>query len=210
LAIPYLFLDPAITDPFAQYRQINAFGGPNHAEDGKWRYSVFEDASLAAERRANTMLYGAGIGLTVCLAALFMLLQLQLITPPSSSSPPQSPTQQPNRQPLGKRRQAAILLGTTTAVFTMRPPTDAPSRTAGIVAFACAGASLVASLISVVRLRQLSSSTHHFEASNPFSDFLPAVARGGESIVVLNVRAAFSPASTLPSPIAPPSSSSVP
>jgi hypothetical protein len=204
-AIFYLFLDPAITDPFAQYRQINAFGGPNHARDGQWRYSVFEDASLAAERRANAMLYGSSIGVTVCLTALFVLLQLRLI-PSSPSSPPQSP----NRQRFGKHRQAAVVLGTTTALLTMRPPTDSPSRAAGFVALVCAGTSLVASGIAIARLWRLSSSTDHFgTAGSFFGDFLPAPARDGESIIVLNLRSAFSPKSSLPSPIAP-SSTSVP
>jgi len=201
----YLFLDPVITDPFEQYRQINAFGGPNHARDGQWRYSIFEDASLAAERRANAMLYGSGIGVTVCLTALFVLLQLQLI--PSSSSLPPQPS---NRQRLGKHRQAAVVLGTTTALLTMRPPTDSPTRAAGFVALICAGASLFASGIAVARLWRLSSSTHHFgTAGSFFSDFLPIPARDGESIVLLNLRSAFSPKSSVPSPIAP-SSTSVP
>ena len=204
----YLFPDPAITDPFAQYRQINAFGGPNHAKDGQWTYSVFEDAALTAERRANTMLFGAGLGLTVCLTALFMLFQLQLI--PSPPSPPsQSPNQQLTHQRFGKHRQAAIMLGTTTAFLTMRPPTDAPSRTAGVVALVCAGASFVGSVVSVVRLWQLSSSTHHLGAAGSFfNGFLPSATRDGESIVVVNLRAAFSPTSFLPSPIV--SSSSTP
>ena len=198
----YLFLDPAITDPFAQYRQINAFGGPNHGRDGQW-YSVFEDASLAAERRANAILYGTGIGVTVCLTALFVLLQLQLI--PSSPPPP---SQSPGQRRLGKHRQAAVVLGTTTALFTMRPPTDSPSRAAGVVALVCAGASLAASAVAVVRLWRLSSSTHHFgTAGSFFSDFFPAATRGGESILVLNLRSAFSPTS---STIAPPSSTPVP
>lgn len=201
----WLFLDPVIADPFVQYRQINAFGGPNHDRDGQSRYSIFEDASLAAERRANAMLYGSGIGVTVCLTALCMLLQLQLIR-----SSPSLPLQPPNRQRLGKHRQAAVVLGTTTALLTMRPPADSPSRAAGMVALVCAGASLVASGIAVVRLWRLSSSTHHFgTAGSFFSDILPAPARDGGSIVVLNLRSAFSPKSTVPSPIAP-SSTSVP
>jgi hypothetical protein len=205
----YLFLDPAITDPFAQYRQINNFGGPNHAKDGQWQYSVFEDVSLAAERRANAMLYGAGIGVTVCLAALFVLFQPQLISS-SPSLPPLPPFQQSNRPRLGKRHQAAVALGTTTALLTMRPPTDAPSRAAGVVALVCAGASLVASGVAVVRLWQLSSSTHHFgTAGSFFSDLLPAAARGGESIFVFNIRSAFSPTSSHPSPVAAPGSTSV-
>ena len=198
----FLFLDPAITDPFAQYRQINAFGGPNHAKDGHWRYSIFEDASLAAERRANAMLYGSSIGVTVCLTALLVLSQLQLI-----QSSPSLPSQPPNRQRLGKHRQAAVVLGTTTALLTMRTPTDSPSRAAGFVALACAGASLVASGVALVRLWRLSSTTHHFgTAGSFFSDFLPAPAGGGESVIVLNLRSAFSPKS---SAIAP-SSASVP
>ena len=201
----FLFLDPAITDPFAQYRQINAFGGPNHAKDGHWRYSIFEDASLAAERRANAMLYGSSIGVTVCLTALLVLSQLQLI-----QSSPSLPSQPPKRQRLGKHRQAAVVLGTTTALLTMRTPTDSPSRAAGFVALVCAGASLVASGIAVVRLWRLSSTTHHFgTAGSFFSDFLPAPAGGGESVIVLNLRSAFSPKSSLSSPIAP-SSTSVP
>jgi hypothetical protein len=72
----YLFRDPVVTDPIAQYRQINRFGGPNHVRGGQWEYLPFEDASLAAERRANAMLYGSSNGLTVCLAALFELVQL--------------------------------------------------------------------------------------------------------------------------------------
>ena len=201
----YLFLDPAITDPFAQYRQINAFGGPNYDREGQWRYSVFEDAHLAAERRANAMLYGSGIGVTVCLTGLFMLLQLQLI--PSSPSFPSHP---PNPQRFGKHRQAAVVLGTTTALLTLRPPTDSPSRAAGVVALVCAGATLVASSIAVVRLWRFSS-VHHFGTAGPFfSDILPTAAQDRDSIIVLNFRSAFSPASPLPSPLAPSSSTPVP
>jgi hypothetical protein len=200
----YLFLDPAITDPFAQYRQINAFGGPNHAREGR-RYSVFEDASLAAERRANAMLYGTGIGVTVCLTALFVLLQSQLI--PSS---PSLPSQLPHHQRLGKHRQAAVVLTATTALLTMRPPTDSPSRAVGIAALVCAGASLVASGVAVARLWRLSSSAQYFgTAGSFFKDILPAAARGDESVVLLDLRSAFSPRSPLPPPIAP-SSASVP
>jgi hypothetical protein len=206
----YLFLDPAITDRFAQYRQINRFGGPNHDKYGQWRYSVFEDANLAAERRANAMLYGSSIGVTVCLTALLVLFQLQLIRY-SPSFPFQPPTHPRNPQRFGKHRQAAVVLGTTTALLTLRPPTDAPSRAAGVVALVCAGATLVASSIAVVRLWRFTSSTHHFgTAGSFFSDFLPAAIRDRESVVVLNFRSAFSPTSPLPSPIAPSSSTPVP
>lgn len=192
----YLLLDPAITDPFAQYRQINAFGGPNHARDGHWRYSAFEEASLAAERRANAMLYGSGIGVTVCLTALFVLFQLRL----TRSSP-----SFPSHQRPGKHRQAAVALGTMTALLTMRPPTDSPTRAAGVTALVCAGATLVASGVAVLRLWRLSSSTEHLgTAGSFFSDLLPAPARDSEPIM-FNLRSAFSPTP----PIAQPSSTSV-
>lgn len=191
-----MFLDPTVTGLFAHYRQVNAFGGQNHSKDGHGWYTVFEEASLVAERRANAMLYGSSIVITVCLTALFVLLQLQLI--PSSPSLLPQPS---NRQRLGKHRQAAVVLGTTTALLTMRSPTDSPSRAAGYVALVCAGASLVASGVAVVRLWRLSSSTHHFgTAGSFFSDFLPAPAGDGESIVVLNLRSAFSPKSSVPAP----------
>jgi len=199
----HLCLDPANTDPFAQYRQINAFGGPNHARDGH-RYSIFEDASLVAERRANAMLYGAGISVTVCLAALFVLLQSQLI--PSS---PSSPSQPPNRQRLGKHRQAAVVITTATALLTMRPPTDSPSRAAGVAALVLAGASFVAGGTAVFRLWRLSSSAHYFgTAGSFFGDLLPAATRDGEPLV-LNLRSVFSPTPSRPSSIAP-SSTAVP
>ena len=110
----------------------------------------------------------------------------------------------PNRQRLGQHRQAAVVLGTTTALLTMRVPTDSPSRSAGFLALLCAGASLVASGLAVVRLWRLSSaSTHPFgTAGSLFSEFLPALAGGGEAIVVLDLRSAFTMKASLPPPIA--------
>jgi len=153
----YPFLDPAVTDPIAEFRQSIRFGGLNHANGGQWEFPPFEDPSLAAERQANDMLYVSGFFVMVCLAALFELLQLQHIR--SSLSLPSQP---PNRQRLGKRRQAVVVLGTTTALLTMRPPTDSPTRAAGLVALVCAGASFVASGIAVARF-----------GSSFFSDSLP-------------------------------------
>ncbi len=199
-----MFLDPTVTGLFAHYRQVNAFGGQNHSKDGHGWYTVFEEASLVAERRANAMLYGSSIVITVCLTALFVLSRLQLI--PSSPSLLPQPS---NRQRLGKHRQAAVVLGTTTALLTMRSPTDSRSRAAGFLVLLCAGGSLVASGIAVVRLWRLSSSsTDHFgTAGSFFSEFLPALAGGGEAIFVLDPRSAFTLKASLPSPIAPPCTS---
>jgi hypothetical protein len=90
------------------------------------------------------------------------------------------------------------MLGAATTVLTMRPPLDTPARTAGFVALLCAGASLAASLISLARMSRLSQNTP-WATYSPSSDlFFPGVRRDTESLVVLNVRASFSPSTSTP------------
>ncbi|SRR5258706_3462824 len=164
-SIFYLFPVPTTYFPFAEYRQINHVGGPNHAGGDQSRYPPFGDAFLPTQRQINALLYGAGICTMVSLAALVDLLLLQQ-DPPS----PSSPSDPPNRQRLGKRRQAVVILGTTAALLTIHPPTDSPSRAAALVALVCAGASLMASGITVVRLWRVSASTptHHLGTAGSF------------------------------------------
>ena len=141
----------ATTDPFPPYPHISRLGAQKHAMDGQSRFPPFEDPTIFAQEQINVILYGAGVCAMVSLAALVYLLQLKpmQLTPSSFSEPP-------NRQRLGKRRLVVVVLGTTTALLTMWPPTDPPFRSAAFGALVCAGVSLVASSIAVVRLWRLS------------------------------------------------------
>ena len=180
----FLFLFPATHDLYAGYRQVNRFDDPNQPP--------FEDASFSTQQQVNALLYGAGVCTMVSLAVLVDQLLLKH-KPPS----PSSPSDPPNRQRLGTRRQAVVILGTTADLLTMRPPTDSPSRAAAFFALVCAVASLMAG-ITVVRLWRLSSRTHRFGiAVSFFSDSLLVPSGDGESTIVPNLHCALS------SPIAP-------
>jgi hypothetical protein len=90
------------------------------------------------------------------------------------------------------------VIGSATTVLTLRPPLDTPARTAAFVALLCAGASLAASLISLARMSRLSQGGPYSYATYPPSSelFFPGIRRDAESLVVLNVRASFSPSSS--------------
>jgi hypothetical protein len=76
-------------------------------------------------------------------------------------SSPSLPSRPPNRQRLGKRRQATVVLGATIVLLIIHPPTGLPSLAAGVSAIVFAGATLMAACTAVVSLWHLSSSTYH-------------------------------------------------
>lgn len=90
------------------------------------------------------------------------------------------------------------MIGSATTVLTLRPPLDSPARTAAFVALLCAGVSLCASLVSLARMSRMSQGGPYSYATHPPSSelFFPGVRRDAESLVVLNVRASFSPSSS--------------
>ena len=116
-AIFYLLHVPATTDHLAPYRRINRLGAPKYAGDVQSWFPPFEDATIFAQEQVNAILYGAGVCVMVSLAVLVY---------PSFFEPP-------NRQQLGKRHLAVVILGTTTALLTMRPPTGSPFRASEII-----------------------------------------------------------------------------
>lgn len=89
------------------------------------------------------------------------------------------------------------MVGAATTVLTMRPPLTTPARTAAFVSLLCAGASLAASLITLARMSRLSqdNNTSPWASYSRSSEFFPGARRDTESLMVLNVRASFSPPS---------------
>jgi len=63
--IPYLFLDNASagSDPISRFKPQE--GQVSHGNGVQLYYSMGE-ATVAAERKTSAMLYGAGVGVTVC------------------------------------------------------------------------------------------------------------------------------------------------